>query len=180
MALSFATFFAGAVAGAASAIITHPFDVLKTATQLEHIELGEAKAAGAETLKAASSVRSELAMATTAPVHCDGSGYHHHHSHHHSHGHYHAHAQQSMSIGTRALESFRVYRNWLLRNKNEHQCCVNSLRCTANNSLHVLISIYKQHGVANGLYRGLSLRLLMVIPGGAILVTIYETVQRYL
>jgi len=167
-ALSFATFLAGATAGGAAAFITHPFDVLKTATQLEHVELEEAMVTG-------KMAEAEVATAMLAP---QGTTVSHTHTHAHTHTHECIHARPSMV--SRVSDSFRIYRNWLLRNKNEHQCCVNSHRCTANNSLHVLINIYKQHGIVHGLYRGLSLRLMMVIPGGAILVTIYETVQRYL
>lgn len=192
--LSTTTFLAGATAGGASAIVTHPFDVLKTATQLEHIELqqqqdsshgrnGKATSTSGVALTrplpviatTASSAGSSSAVAETLKTSCCN-----HSNHNHTHTSVHSSVHQPSSVVSRVSDTFRVYINWLLRNKNEHQCCVNSHRCSANNSVHVLVNIYKRHGLINGLYRGLSLRLLMVIPGGAVLVTIYETVQRHL
>ena len=131
------TFIAGATSGVISALVTHPFDVLKTQKQLEQINCKDG-------------------MNTQIPK----------------------------TIVNHALKrsGIKVYLEQLWKHKNEQQCCINSRACStpSPSSYQLLLKLYKEYGIMNGLYRGLSLRLMMVIPGGAVMVTIYEAVKRYL
>ena len=127
------TFLSGSTAGFVSALITHPFDVLKTQKQLEQVLVGEPSPISSTTTTTTTSVKTRMSM--------------------------------------------------FFQHKNENQCCINSSRsrtCTKGNSLHILVNLYRDYGFSHGLYRGLSLRLMMVIPGGAVMITIYEAIKRML
>ena len=142
---SASTFAAGATSGLLSALVTHPFDVLKTQKQLEQINCNET-------------------MKMTPPTGAPG-------------------IPGTAALGPGGTRSgLRVYLEQLWRHKNEQQCCINSRACSAPSpsSYQLLVRLYADYGIRNGLYRGLSLRLMMVIPGGAVMVTIYEAVKRYL
>ena len=139
------TFISGATSGVLAAIITHPFDVLKTQQQLSR-----AAAVGSSTSRIIpwSSV---TAMATTGA----GVG---------------AGADAGAGASSPALVP------WLRR--AAHTLLRGALTAPPSSLAGpplwlTLQELHRSQGI-RGLYRGLSMRLLTVIPSSAIMVTVYE------
>jgi len=140
------TFISGASSGVLAAIITHPFDVLKTQQQL-------AKAAAAAAAAVASSAAPVGIPWTPAA----------------------AVTTTTASAGSpRLVPLLQQAARTLLRGAHP---AATPLSLAAPPLWVTLQELHRAEGL-RGLYRGLSMRLLTVIPSSAIMVTVYEYLKR--
>lgn len=132
-----ATFIAGSSSGTIATIFTHPFDVIKTQTQLK----------------------------TTAST---------------------ISASMPVSVNTAALAIDQCNTCTCETYSASHTCESLVQACKEKMSMslskdsvgHRFAQLLKHEGI-RGLYRGLTLRLATVIPGGGIMITVYETTKLY-
>jgi hypothetical protein len=138
------TFISGASSGVLAAIITHPFDVLKTQQQL-------AKAAAAAAV-ASSAAPVGIPWTPAAAV-----------------------TTTTASAGSpRLVPLLQQAARTLLRGAHP---AATPLSLAAPPLWVTLQELHRAEGL-RGLYRGLSMRLLTVIPSSAIMVTVYEYLKR--
>lgn len=145
-------FVAGASSGVLAAVITHPFDVLKTQSQIgamaaqpscASLNLWCAPHAGAVTGE-------QCALARPGG---------------------------SLSLWLRRAADTFISGRTTAHLSAAGPCPSAAATATAGARCapwHALVELYASHGVVHGLYRGLSMRLLTVIPSSAIMVTVYE------
>ena len=144
-------FLAGASSGVLAAIITHPFDVIKTQQQIG----------------AMAPLPSCASLNHWCPTSASGTG---------------AGTGAGTAVGSRGTGG--ALSVWLRRAADTAflGSTAGSATVTATATVtaraaapwSTLFELYASHGVVHGLYRGLSLRLMTVIPSSAIMVTVYE------
>jgi hypothetical protein len=137
------TFISGASSGVLAAIITHPFDVLKTQLQL-------AKAAAAAVASSAAPVGIPWTPAAAVTTTTASAG------------------------SPRLVPLLQQAARTLLRGAHP---AATPLSLAAPPLWVTLQELHRAEGL-RGLYRGLSMRLLTVIPSSAIMVTVYEYLKR--
>jgi hypothetical protein len=166
----FATFCSGASAGMLAALCTHPYDVIKTQQQMAVMNAKEGSVVAKESASAkvvskmrhsSSAHHAEALMSTTHGSTVSVNS--------------HLHCLDNNSKGSNMPNM--VCKAAVASSNVDKALPLSRLTQTVSSQQQITLRYLYSNGGVAALYRGLSMRLVSVIPASAIMVTIYEKIK---